>query len=182
MEKEARFRILNKTNKSVTMKIGDKTVTSTWEEFNESFVMVDKFWAVFNDEMKKKQEKIDDLLGFLTVYVLEMNAAKNSGDASKELNAAAKVGGLIEKLQEESGFTTMQIMQLVRQRLMVMNPFMVNPMFPMDKRQKSIRHRNEAEIRKEKENKTVPVFEEKKPTLGDAFSCLGELKEKMENK
>ena len=180
MEKEARFRILNKTNKTVTIKVGGKPVTSTWDEFNESFVMVDKFWAVFNDEMKKKQDRIDNLLGFLTVCVLEMNVAKNSGDAGKELTAAARVGGLIEKLQEESGFTTMQIMQLVRQRLMVMNPFMVNPMFPMDKNQKSIRHKNQAEIRKE--SKPVPVFEEKKTTLGDVCPGLAELKKSMEEK
>lgn len=178
MEKEARFRILNKTSKTVTMKIGDKTVTSTWEEFNESFVMVDKFWAVFNEEMKKKQDRIDDFLGFLTIYVMEMNAAKNSGDAGKELTAAARVGSMMEKLQEESGFTPMQIMQLVRQRLMVMNPFMVNPMFPMDKHQKSIRHKNQAEIRKE--SKPVPVFEEKKTTLGDLCPGLADLKKNME--
>lgn len=180
MEKEARFRILNKTNKTVTLKIDGKPVTSTWEEFNESFVVVDKFWAVFNDEMKKKQEEIDDLLGFITVYVLEMNVAKRNNDASKELSAAGMVGSLINKLQNISGFTTIQIIQLVQKRLMALNPFMANPMFPMDKKQKSIRHHNQAEIRKEQENKATPVVVENKPTLGDAFSCLGELKDKME--
>ena len=121
MEKEKRFRILNKTAKTVTVKIGKEPITSTWEEFNQSMVVVDKYWAVFNDEMKKKQDEIEDLLGFLTVHVLEMNAAQNSGDTSKELKAAYMVGSLMDKLQKISGFTTIQIMELVKQRLMVMN-------------------------------------------------------------
>ena len=51
-----------------------------------------------------------------------MNVAKTSGDAEKELTAAFMVGSLMDKLQKVSGFTPLQIMQLVRQRLMVLNP------------------------------------------------------------
>lgn len=177
MEKEKRFRILNKTAKTVTVKVGDQTVTSSWEEFNQNFIVVDKVWAVFNEEMKKKQDEIEDLLGFLTVYVLEMNAAKNQGNAGKELEAAFKVGSLMDKLQKVSGFTNLQIMQLVQQRLMVMNPFMVNPMFPVTGKQKKIRKKYNVDA-----NTTVrpAVVEENKTTIGDACPGLAALKEKME--
>jgi len=180
MEKEKRFRILNKTAKTVTVKVGNQPVTSSWEEFNQNFIVVDKFWAVFNEEMKKKQDEIEDLLGFLVVHIMEMNAAKNQGDAGKELNAAFKVGSLMEKLQKVSGFTNIQIMQLVRQRLMVMNPFMVNPMFPMDNKQKKIRKKYNVDT--DAPTRPVAVEEQNKPTLGDAFPGLAELKAKMENK
>ncbi len=180
MEKEKRFRILNKTAKTVTVKVGDQTVTSSWEEFNQNFIVVDKYWAVFNEEMKKKQDEVEDLLGWITVYIMEMNAAKANDNASKELTAAGMVGTLMDKLQKVSGFSTMQIMQLIQQRLMALNPFMVNPMFPMNKHQQSIRRKNEGEIRQERENKPVPVAEENKPTLGDAFPGLADLKKNME--
>lgn len=177
MEKEKRFRILNKTAKTVTVKVGDQTVTSSWEEFNQNFIVVDKVWAVFNEEMKKKQDEIEDLLGFLTVYVLEMNVAKNQGNAEKVLEVAFKVGSLMEKLQKVSGFTNLQIMQLVRQRLMVMNPFMVNPMFPVTGKQKKLRKKYNVDA-----NTTVhpAVVEENKTTIGDACPGLAALKEKME--
>ena len=180
-EKEKRFRILNKTNKTVTVKIGPETHTMSWDEYNQNFVTVDKFWCVFNEEMKKKSEDIEDLLGFITVYVLEMHAAESNGNSSKQLEAALKVGTLMEKLQKVSGFTNIQIMQLVRQRLMVMNPFMVNPMFPMNEAQKRLRRKNQAEIHKEQESRPVPVCEENKPTIGDAFPGLANLKEKLES-
>ena len=174
MEKEKRFRILNKTSKTVTVKIGKEPVTSTWEEFNQSMVVVDKVWAVFNDEMKKKQDETEDLLGFLTVHILEMNAAKNSGDAGKELEAAYMVGSLINKLQDVSGFSPIQIMELVKQRLMVINPFMVNPMFPLTKKQQRLRKKTDVVMSSEPE--TV------KTTLGDTCPDLAALKEQMENK
>lgn len=173
MEKEKRFRILNKTAKTVTVKIGKEPITSTWEEFNQSMVVVDKYWAVFNDEMKKKQDEIEDLLGFLTVHVLEMNAAQNSGDTSKELKAAYMVGSLMDKLQKISGFTTIQIMELVKQRLMVMNPFMVNPMFPLTKKQQRLRKKTDVVMSSEPETM--------KTTLGDTCPDLAALKEQMEN-
>ena len=170
MEKEKRFRILNKT--------------SSWEEFNQNFIVVDKVWAVFNEEMKKKQDEIEDLLGFITVHVLEMNVAKNSGDAEKELKAAFMVGSLMDKLQKVSGFTPLQIMQLVRQRLMVLNPFMVNPMFSEDEMKRSgIHHKKQrgGNPNRDKDgNREVVSTVENKPTIGDACPGLAALKEKME--
>ena len=61
MEKEVRFRILNKTSKTVTVKLGGKPMEFPWEEFNKKLVVVDKFWAVLNEEEKKRQEEKERL-------------------------------------------------------------------------------------------------------------------------
>ena len=55
MAKEPRFRILNKTRETVTLKLMDKPMTFSWEEFNKKLIVVDKVWAVLNEEEKKKQ-------------------------------------------------------------------------------------------------------------------------------
>lgn len=179
MAEETRFRILNKTRETVTLKLQDKPMTFSWEEFNKKLIVVDKVWAILNEEEKKKQDKVEDIINQIVVCVL---VQKGNSDPSDKLIHLGMIGGLLSKAAELLECSNVEVIQLVRERLMMMNPFMVNPMFPMDKKQKSIRHRNEAAMRKEQENKPTPVFEEKKPTLGDAFACLGELKEKMENK
>jgi hypothetical protein len=82
-------------------------------------------------------------------------------------------------MQEKFNLTGMQVMQLVRKRLEVMNPFMVNPMFPVSNSQKKLRRKVEREADSEMNLTREPV-KENKPTLGDAFSCLGDLKAKLE--
>lgn len=177
MEKEHRFRILNKTSKTVTVKLQGKPMTFSWDEFNKKLIVVDKVWAVLNEEEKKKQEEAEDMINQIVVSVLVL---KGNSDHSDKLIHLGMIGGLLSKAAELLECSNVEVIQIVRERLMMINPFMVNPMFPMDKKQKSIRHRNETSIRKEGENKPTPVFEEKKPTFGDAFACLGELKEKMD--
>ena len=64
-----------------------------------------------------------------------------------------------------------------------MNPFMVNPMFTEEQMNRSGIHHKKLRPKAnydKKGNKEVVSTVENKPTLGDAFSCLGELEEKME--
>lgn len=184
--KQKRFRVLNKTNKTVTVKVGDQPITVSWEEFNQNFNLVDKFWAVFNKEMQEKQEKIEDKLGFATVAALEMRAAQSKNDAAKELAAAYRLGSYMEEIQKLSGMTGLQVMQLIQQRLMIMNPFMINPMFSDDQLKAAgmykRRHREAAETDNAGNRKVVTIEqgETNKPTIGDAFPGLASLKEKYE--
>lgn len=189
MSKEKRFRILNKTNKTVTVKVGNQTLTVTWDEFNKNFLVVDKFWAVFNEEMKAKQEKIEEKLGFATVAALEMRAAQSRSDAAKELAAAYRLGSYMEEIQKLSGMTGLQVMQLIQQRLMIMNPFMINPMFSDDQLKaagmyKGRRDRRHTPLETDDNgNRKVVTIEQGdtgKPTIGDAFPGLADLKAKYE--
>lgn len=175
MEKEARFRILNKTNKTVTVKLMGKPMTFSWEEFNKKLIVVDKVWAVLNEEEKKKQEKAEDMINQVVVDVMIQNG---NSDAGTKLSHMGMIGHLIPKIAELLECTPLEVIGLVRQRLMLMNPFMVNPMFPMDAKQQRQRRKIEREAG-EKMNPIIPASE-KKPTLGDAFPGLSELKEKME--
>ena len=102
MAEETRFRILNKTRETVTLKLQDKPMTFSWEEFNKKLIVVDKVSAILNED--------------------EMN---RSGIHRKKYR-----GG--KPNRDKDG------------------------------------------------NCEVVSTVDNKPTFGDAFSCLGELKEKME--
>lgn len=185
MEKKVRFRILNKTAKTVTIKIGDKPTTVSWDEYNKTFVTVDKFWAEFNEEEQKKHDQAEDAISWAIVHFLAMRAAEGNSEKSHEfLINSLGFGTRLEEIQKLLNCTPLEAMQIIRQRLMVMNPFMVNPMFTEEQMNRSgIHHkkqRGSTPNRDKDGNREVISTVENKPTLGDAFSCLGDLKEKME--
>ena len=126
MEKEVRFRILNKTSKTVTVKFGGKPMEFPWEEFNKKLVVVDKFWAVLNEEEKKRQDKAEELINNAVVAMMIQNG---NGDAGTKLTHLAVLGKCIDDAAELLECSRLEVMQLIRKRLMLMNPFMVNPMF-----------------------------------------------------
>lgn len=191
MSKEVRFRILNKTSKDVTVKLGDKPMTFSWEEFNKKLVVVDKFWAVLNEEEKKKHEQAEDAISWAIVHFLSMRAAEGNPEKSKEYMVnALGFGQRMEEVQKLLECSMLEATQIVRQRLMMMNPFMAKPMFSDEDMRKNGIHtrkslhpkRGEGVSFDDNGNRQVVAAEADrgKPTLGDAFSCLGELKEKME--
>lgn len=182
MAKEPRFRILNKTRETVTLKLQDKPMTFSWEEFNKKLIVVDKVWAVLNEEEKKKQEKAEELINDA---VVSMMIQRGNSDAGTKLAHMAMLGKCIDEAAKLLECNRLEVMQIIRQRLMMLNPFMVNPMFSEDEMSRSgIHHkRMHKEPNRDKDgNREVVSTVENKPTLGDAFSCLGELKEKMEKK
>lgn len=171
MEKEVRFRILNKTSKTVTVKLMGKPMEFTWEEFNKKLIVVDKVWAVLNEEEKKKQEEADELVNDAVVCVM---LQRGNSDPIRKLSALAQLGTITEKLQVMLECTPAEVMNIIRQRLMLLNDWMVEPMFDTKKHCKNFKSKNE------EPSKPVPIGEEHKPTLGDAFSCLEKLKETLE--
>ena len=189
MEKEVRFRILNKTSKTVTVKLMGKPMEFSWEEFNKKLVVVDKFWAVLNEEEKKKQAEADELVNDAVVCVM---LQRGNADPIRKLSALAQLAKITEKLQEMLECDNAQVLDIIRKRLMLMNPFMVNPMFDDEtlKRNHMYRKKETATRQLEKESSDYrPVKNDKNeaggqygshtPTFGDAFGCLAELKEKM---
>lgn len=177
MDKETRFRILNKTAKTVTVKLMDKPMTFSWEEFNKKLIVVDKVWAILNDAEKKKQEEADDLVNQAVVGVM---LQRGNADAVTKMSALMTLSSIIDKLTELLECSKAEVMEIIRKRLMLMNPFMSNPMFSNDILNKNGVHHKKRYNKQEENSKPVHVFDEKKPTLGDAFSCLGELKDKLE--
>lgn len=173
MEKEVRFRILNKTSKTVTVKLG-KPMTFSWEEFNKKLVVVDKFWAVLNEAEKKKQKEADDLVNDAVICVM---LQRGNAEAIKKLSALAKLADIVDKLQEMLECSNAEVLQLIRQRLMLLNPFMVNPMFDTPK-DNPLMDEDEEESQEEYEEE-CDKYEPVKTTFGDAFSCLGELRDKL---
>ena len=180
MAKEPRFRILNKTRETVTIKLLDKPMTFSWEEFNKKLIVVDKVWAVPNEEEKKKQKKAEELINDAVVAMMIQNG---NGDAGTKLTHLAVLGKCIDEATELLECSRLEVMQLIRQRLMMLNPFMVNPMFSEDEMNRiGIRrkkHRGGKPNKDKDGNREVASTVSNRPTLGDAFSCLGELKEKM---
>ena len=181
MEKEVRFRILNKTSKTVTVKLGGKPMEFSWEEFNKKLVVVDKFWAVLNEEEKEKQDKAEELINNAVVAMMIQNG---NSDVAIKLTHLVVLGKCIDEAAELLECSRLEVMQLIRQRLMMLNPFMVNPMFSEDEMNRSginrKKYRGGKPNRDKDRNCEVVSTVDNKPTFGDAFSCLGELKEKME--
>ena len=193
MSKEVRFRILNKTSKTVTVKLQGKPMEFSWEEFNKKLIVVDKFWAVLNEEEKKNQEECDALINDAVICVMFQ---RGNGEPMKKLAYLAQLGEITKKLQEKLGCDNATVLDLIRHRLMLMNPFMVNPMFSEETLKKNHMYRKketaERQLEREIDADSRPIQNEKgqkgyqygpeKPTLGDAFSCLQDLKDKLETK
>ena len=180
MAEETRFRILNKTRETVTIKLLDKPMTFSWEEFNKKLIVVDKVWAVPNEEEKKKQEKAEELINDAVVSMLVLRGNIDTGIKFAHM---ATLGNSIDEVSKLLECNKLEVMQLIRQRLMMLNPFMVNPMFSEDEMNRSgIHHKKHygSKPNRDKDgNREVVSTVSNKPTLGDAFSCLIELKEKM---
>lgn len=173
MEKEVRFRILNKTSKTVTVKLG-KPMTFSWEEFNKKLVVIDKFWAVLNEAEKKKQKEADELVNDAVVCVL---LQRGNADPMRKISALGQLATITDKLQEMLECTNAEVLQLIRQRLMILNSFMVNPMFDTPTHN-PLMTEDEEEPQEEYENE-CDEYEPSRPTFGDAFSQLAELKDKL---
>ena len=174
MKKEVRFRILNKTSKTVTVKLG-KPMTFSWEEFNKKLIVVDKFWAVLNEPETKKQKEADDLVNDAVVCVL---LQRGNADPMRKLSALGQLATITDKLQEMLECTNGEVLQLIRQRLMILNPFMVNPMF--DTQTHNPLMTEDEEEPEEEYEKECDKYEPSRPTFGDAFSQLAELKAKLD--
>lgn len=180
MEKEPRFRILNKTRETVTIKLLDKPMTFSWKEFNKKLIVVDKVWAVPNEEEKKKQEKAEELINDAVVSMLILRGNIDTGIKFAHM---AALGNSIDEASKLLECNKLEVMQIIRKKLMMLNPFMVSPMFSENEMSRSGIHpkRVRKNPRRDKYgNPEVLSTVENKPTLGDAFACLGELKDKME--
>lgn len=101
-----RTRIVNKTKTSVTLdykgNIGKKT--TTWEEFNEIYDIVDKIWAIPKDEawkgMLEKQNKFQKIVDKAVMFVI---LADNTTDPGKKLGALAALGSCTDEVMEVLG-------------------------------------------------------------------------------
>ena len=156
-------------------------MTFSWEEFNKKLIVVDKVWAILNEEEKKKRDKVEELINNAVISMMIQNG---NGDAGTKLTHMAVLGKCIDDAAELLECSRLEVMQLIRQRLMMLNPFMVNPMFSEDEMNRSGIYRKKYRGGKPNSDKDrnceVVSTVDNKPTFGDAFSCLGELKEKME--
>ena len=98
-----RTRIVNKTKTSVTLdykgNIGKKT--TSWEEFNEIYDVVDKIWAVPKDEAWKemlgKQDKFQKIVDKAVTFVI---LADNTTDPGKKLSALAALGSCTDEVMK----------------------------------------------------------------------------------
>ena len=125
--KTDRIRILNKTSKTVTIKLNGKPMTFTWEEFNKKLVVVDKVWAVPNAAEEEKYKKAEKLLGDAMVNFLVSRATNNP---MTKLTHMARLGEISKEVCELLECTPIEFASLLQDRLKVINPFMINPLWP----------------------------------------------------
>ena len=100
---KSRTRIVNKTKTSITLdykgNIGKQT--TTWEEFNEVYDIVDKIWAVPKDEawkeMLEKQDKFQKIVDKAVTFAV---LADITTDPGKKLSALAALGSCTDEVME----------------------------------------------------------------------------------
>lgn len=98
-----RTRIVNKTKTSVTLdykgNVGKQT--TTWEEFNGVYDIVDKIWAVPKDEawkeMLEKQDKFQKIVDKAVTFAV---LADITTDPGKRLGAFAALGSCTDEVME----------------------------------------------------------------------------------
>jgi len=116
-----KIRIINKSKQGVILDMKEQGKKSIpWETFNSMFVIVDNVWATFNEETLKKREQFDDLMNQLCVAVIMNESNEKKGDPSDFLHNLAIIGSTTKKIQEEFGFSMMQIMQEARKRIAIL--------------------------------------------------------------
>ena len=141
-------------------------------------------------EEKKKQDKAEELINNAVVAMMIQNG---NGDVGTKLTHLAVLGKCIDDVAELLECSRLEVMQFIRQKLMMLNPFMVNPMFDDETLKRNHMYRKKKTVTRQFEKETSdyrPVKNDKNetggqygshtPTFGDAFSSLLELKEKLE--
>jgi hypothetical protein len=125
MNKKPRTRIVNKTKTSVTLdykgNIGKQT--TTWEEFNGVYDIVDKIWAVPKDEvwkgMLEKQDKFQKIVDKAVTFVI---LADNATDPGKKLSALAALGSCTNEVMEVLGCDKAEAAETLQMALSTYGP------------------------------------------------------------
>jgi glutamate synthase domain-containing protein 2 len=117
-----KVRIINKAKDGVTIKYQTGHIEKySWEEFNSAYDIKDNVWGVMKPELEKIQEEIEDKLSMATVMFFEARAAEKKGDHAKQLSSLAALGGLSEKIKELGHFNDSQVMQLIQNRVKLLD-------------------------------------------------------------
>ena len=125
MNKKPRTRIVNKTKDSVTLDfkgdIGKKT--TTWEEFNEIYDIVDKIWAVPNDnaweKLQKQQEEFQKIVDKAVTFVV---LADITMDPGKKLGALAALGSCTDEVMKVLGCDKAEAIRMLQMALSSYGP------------------------------------------------------------
>lgn len=120
MNKKPRTRIVNKTKTSVTLdykgNIGKQT--TTWEDFNEIYDVVDKIWAVPKDEvwkeMLEKQDKFQKIVDKAVTFAI---LADNTTDPGKKLSAFAALGSCTDEVMKVLGCDKAEAIRMLQRAL-----------------------------------------------------------------
>ena len=136
---------------------------------------------------------LDEAEELINNAVVAMMIQNGNSDVAIKLTHLAVLGKCIDEAAELLECSRLEVMQLIRQRLMMLNPFMVNPMFDDETLKRNHMYRKKETVTRQFEKETAdyrPVKNDKNeargqygshtPTFGDAFSSLLELKEKLE--
>ena len=160
--KNKKIRIVRKQKDGITLRVKGNEVKFSWDEFNSGYNIVDNVYAVMNDTMVERMNKLDDLISTATTAFF---IVQNSVPDIKQLSYAALLN-----------CTGLEAIQLVRKNIDSMNS-----MFKSDKSS----HTREY-YKKQKMEMNRDKFPKRVETPVNSTSCVLEdnpallkLKEKM---
>lgn len=181
MELNKELRIVNKSKEGCTIKVNGMTTTIPWKEFDELYIMSDdKRTCRLNDKAMEKFQRMDEILnGMVADYLLSLKAS----DSTLKMSGLLGLGDNFNKLQDEFGLTSDEIISLVQQRIGAFNSLYSQT--PRRESRKERQRRFEENEKKRKEQRLDNVNNHIQ-TVGSGNSLadndvLANLKAKMEN-
>ncbi len=116
--KNKKIRIVRKQKDGITLRVKGNEVKFSWEEFNSGYNIVDNVYAVMNDTMVERMNKLDDLISTATTaFFIVQNSVPNI----KQLSYATVLTNTIEEIQKLLKCTGLEAIQLVRKNIDSMN-------------------------------------------------------------
>lgn len=174
MDKEFKIRVVKKTKENVTLNFGPKigNKTFSWEEFNSMYTIKDNVWAYPSEEALANLKEVDELISEAVMAFF----MANGNNPSTKLTGMAMLSQTFEKIQEKTGWSNMECISIVRNRLDAFNN-------SLEKEKRKARVYEYKERRKERMNvrSDQERFEKRElatTTLGD-IPALQALKEKF---
>lgn len=171
--KNTKIRIVRKQKDGITLRVKGNEIKFSWDEFNSGYNIVDNVYAIMNDTMVERMNKLDDLISTATTAFF---IVQNSVPDIKQLSYAAVLTNTIEEIQNLLNCTGLEAIQLVKK-----NVESLNSMFKSDKTPytREYYRKQKMEMNKDKFPKRVESPVNSTSCVLEDNPALLKLKEKM---
>lgn len=171
--KNTKIRIVRKQKDGITLRVKSNEIKFSWDEFNTGYNIIDNVYAIMNDTMVERMDKLDELISTATTAYF---IVQNSVPDIKQLSYAAVLTNTIEEIQKLLKCSGLEAIQLVKK-----NVDSMNSMFKEEKSSHTRKYykKHKKEMNKDKFPKWVESPVNSTSCVMENNLALLKLKEKM---